>query len=85
MPGIECPIDGVTYKTPDLEAVLAAALITAHSSVHTTARTLPAEVKPEKAKRPTISPGASSQDWEYFKTRWGDYKTATGDHWIFRW
>ena len=34
-------------------------------------------VKPEKAKRPEISSEMSDEDWQYFLSRWEDYKKAT--------
>ena len=36
-----------------------------------------ASVKPEKLKRPTITIGNSTEDWNYFISRWGTYKSAT--------
>ena len=46
-----CPIPGGDYKTPDLDPPIVAALLNAHTTVHT--GTLPA--KEERVKRPTIS------------------------------
>ena len=37
-----------------------------------------ATAKPEKAKRPEIASEMSDEDWEYFLSRWEDYKKATG-------
>ena len=34
--------------------------------------------KPEKAKRPELSAETSDEDWVYFKSRWAEYKKATG-------
>ena len=34
--------------------------------------------KPEKAKRPELAAEMSDEDWAYFKSRWTDYKKATG-------
>ena len=34
--------------------------------------------KPEKAKRPELAAEMSDEDWVYFKSRWNDYKKATG-------
>ena len=33
--------------------------------------------KPEKAKRPELAAEVSDEDWEYFLSRWSDYKNAT--------
>ncbi|WAR10871.1 hypothetical protein MAR_035947 [Mya arenaria] len=34
MPAVDCPIPGCVYQTPDMEATIVAALLTAHSAVH---------------------------------------------------
>ena len=75
MPAIRCPIQGCTYITPDQDAVIVAALITAHSAAHTQGQSVAA--KAERVKRPTISAAGSSEDWEYFKSRWQEYVIAT--------
>ena len=75
---VQCPIDGCSYETPDLSDTIVAALITAHSSCHnrpTSNVEVPSKV--EKVKRPTISPAGTSEEWEYFISRWQDYKYAT--------
>ncbi len=74
MPIIQCPIEGCEYQTPDVESVVAAALITAHAISHQ-ARNDSAHV--EKVKRPTVSSAGTTQDWQYFKSRWNDYVRAT--------
>ncbi len=79
MPVVQCPIEGCEYETPDVDPVVAAALITAHSTSHqapwTRASSQPARVK--KVKRPSISPAGTTEDWHYFMTRWADYVKAT--------
>ena len=72
MPVVNCPFPDCNYKTDDLDAVIVAALLTAHSHTHSQA---PASVK--KIKRPTIAGGGTSSDWAYFETRWNDYAKAT--------
>ena len=74
MPVVQCPITGCEYATDDLDAVIVAALITAHSAEH--ARAAPA-ASTDKIKRPTISAGGTSSDWAYFETRWYEYVKAT--------
>ncbi len=71
MPAIRCPIEDCEYQTPDVESVVAAALITAHAISHQ------ASAHVEKVKRPTISSAGTTQDWQYFKSRWNDYVRAT--------
>lgn len=80
MPSVGCPIAGCPYTTPDLDAVIVAALLTTHGTTHTTP--LPGLVvdksaRVERVRRPSISPAGSSEDWSYFISRWKDYVTAT--------
>lgn len=77
MPVIQCPIEDCEYQTPDVEPVIAAALINAHAVSHRTpgGSTLTARV--EKVRQPSISPAGTTEDWQYFRLRWGDYVKAT--------
>lgn len=77
MPAIDCPIDGCTYVTPDVEAIIAAALLTTHATIHNKRTTDAVAAKVEKVKRPEISSAGSSEDWSYFTSRWQDYVEAT--------
>ena len=38
----------------------------------------PSAPKPEKVHRPTFDIDQTTERWEYYKSRWGNYKTATG-------
>ena len=80
MPTVRCPIDGCTYETPDVDPVIAAALITTHATTHQSPGGIPAApptARPEKVRRPQISPAGTTEDWQYFKSRWSDYVKAT--------
>ncbi|XP_066931785.1 uncharacterized protein [Clytia hemisphaerica] len=79
MPSVNCPVPGCNYATPDTEAVIVAALITAHAnSTHNgPAQAGQGTTKVEKVKRPTIVSSSTSEDWTYFLTRWNEYKQAT--------
>ena len=78
MPAIDCPIAGCDYTTPDVEAVVAAALITAHSTIHNVPATNHVtSAKIENVKRPIVSSAGTSEDWSYFLSRWNDYVAAT--------
>ena len=77
MPAVACPIEGCAYVTPDMDAIIAAALITAHATTHNTTSNQMAAVKVEKVKRPTISSAGTSEEWTYFIFRWTDYVEAT--------
>ena len=76
MPVIKCPVDGCDYSTPDLEAVIGAALLNAHTTTHQ-ARGPPQAARVERVKRPDISSAGTTEDWIYFQSRWGDYTKAT--------
>ena len=77
MPTVNCPITDCEYSTPDVEAVLAAALITTHATTHTAANVNVVTAKVEQVKRPTISSAGTSEEWAYFQWRWSDYADAT--------
>ena len=74
MPAVNCPIPGFDYVTGDLDAAIFAALITAHTTTHTSGNHA---AKVEKVKRPTITAAGTSEEWTYFQLRWKDYVTAT--------
>lgn len=78
MPSVNCPVPGCTYATPDTEAVIVAALLTTHATLHnSTGAAASGTAKVEKVKRPTIGLSSMSEDWTYFLTRWEEYKEAT--------
>jgi coenzyme F420-reducing hydrogenase gamma subunit len=77
MPSVSCPVPGCPYTTPDIDAVIVAALLTTHATQHSGNKATSLSHMLEKVKRPTITPASSSEDWSYFLTRWEEYKTAT--------
>ena len=77
MPVVKCPIEGCGYETPDVDAVIAAALITTHATSHQAPSQPTQAARVEKVKRPSISSAGTTEDWLYFKSRWGDYVKAT--------
>ena len=77
MPVVKCPIEGCGYETPDVNAVIAAALITTQAISHQAPSRPMQAAKVEKVKRPSISSAGTTEDWLYFKSRWGDYVIAT--------
>jgi len=74
MPVAACPIPGCTYTTDDVDAVIVAALLNAHTVTHTMT---PAAPRVEKVTRPTISSAGTCEEWAYFTTRWAEYVAAT--------
>ena len=79
MPARNCPIPNCTYKTDDVEDILAAAMLQGHFITHNTPPPAPSNShsKPEGSKRPTVSSGITTEEWNYFCTRWNNYKTST--------
>ena len=69
MPIIQCPIEGCGYETPDVEPVIAAALITTHATSHRTPSGSTQTARVEKVKRPNVSSAGTTEDWQYFKSR----------------
>ena len=51
MPVIDCPIADCEYATPDVDAIVAAALITTHAIIHNATASPAAIAKVEKVKR----------------------------------
>ena len=57
--------------------MVAAALITTHASVHAVPHPVAPAAKAEKVKRPCISSAGTTEEWQYFQSRWSDYVRAT--------
>jgi len=77
MPVVRCPITDCPYQTPDVEVVLAAALTTAHATTRGSSNGATPTARVEKVKRPSILLAGTTEDWQYFKSRWSDYVKAT--------
>ena len=73
---VQCPVTDCNYVTEDVTPELVTALIKLHAVSHEQPVSSTA-VKPEKVKRPTVALAGSSEDWQYFITRWNEYKAAT--------
>ena len=74
---VECPVAGCGYKTDDQDSIVVVQLLAMHNgAAHTQAAPAP-PMKVETVKRPTITSGGSTEEWEYFTTRWKDYVDAT--------
>jgi len=77
MPIIDCPIDGCTYATTDVEAAVVAALLMVHNNVHTGTAPATTKQKALKIDRPCISKGSSEEIWNSFCARWQLFKQGT--------
>jgi hypothetical protein len=73
MVNVQCPIADCDYETGDLDAAIVAALLTTHGHTHAAG----AAAKVEKVRRPSIKAAGSSEEWEYFLSRWTEYCDAT--------
>ena len=77
---VRCPVPGCEYETEESTKAFAVALLNAHTTTHAggiMAQNQTPSAKVEKLKRPTVSADATSEDWEYFLTRWGEYRKET--------
>jgi len=77
MPVVQCPIEGCKYDTPDVDPVLAAALITTHVTVPAAPHPVPSVSNAEKVKQSSISSARMTEGWQYFQLRWSDYLRVT--------
>ena len=81
MPFIRCPLTTCEYQTDDVEASVAAVLLTIHNNVHTAAPdSNNARVVRQRApqiERPKIGRGSSEESWNSFTTRWTLFKRGT--------
>ena len=81
---LPCTVADCDYKTPALPYEFAFQQMGTHradahqTSIATAAAPQPTNPKPEKVTRPTFDLNQSVEKWNYYKTRWGTYKTATG-------
>ena len=76
MPVIQCPIDLCTYKTEDVDVVVAAALLNLHATTHVKIQQPNSSVK--KPDRPEIDLETSEAEWAFFCSGWDIYKTRSG-------
>ena len=78
MPVIACPINGCAYVTDDVDAAIAAALLTVHNNVHMNApHHATSKQKAPKIQRPCITKGSTEEQWNAFIARWGMFKQGT--------
>ena len=74
MPVIECPLQSCTYKTPDVDASVAASLLIIHNNVHINANS--SKLKPPKMDRPRIGRDCSEEGWNIFRQKWTTFKDS---------
>ena len=81
MPAIGCPYPDCAFVTDDVDAVVAAALLTIHNNTHvnTGNAAAPADTrqKAPKIDRPTVTHGSTEEAWNAFLARWDMFKRGT--------
>ena len=75
MPVIKCP--RCDFETEDAEAIIAAAILNAHSTEHNSSGGKGNHARPPPVERPKLSAASPVADWEIFKSRWRSFKVAT--------
>ena len=76
MPNLKCP--RCDFRTGDYnEAVEAAAILTAHSTEHSSSGGSSSHARPPPVERPKLSQASPVADWKIFKSRWRSFKLAT--------
>ena len=74
---IKCPIPGCDYEIGDeVPNDCKNTVLQLHLQYHQSEAAQPA--KAEKLKRPCLSIDNSTEEWNYFVSRWENYKQATG-------
>ena len=72
-----CPVEECTYATPECENAAAIQLLTIHGYTHLPGPSTRQQQQLERAKRPTVDMGCTSEKWSFFKTQWVTYKKLT--------
>lgn len=75
---IDCPIPECEFKVgEEVPSDCKPAILQLHLLHHQTELNATTAAKAAKLKLPSISVGSSTEDWSYFLSRWGTYKSAT--------
>ena len=86
MPIVRCPFAGCDYATGDVEPAVGGPLLMIHGYTHMPVQAPPPgggagprpdTVKP-KVEKPTITAGASNDEWTNFQRDWSTYKSICG-------
>ena len=76
---LQCPIDSCPFRTPDVEVVGAAAVLTIHGSTHTSQPAAPTPAQPRGPKliRPKIKLNSTNEEWNAFIRRWNTFTVGS--------
>ena len=81
MPAIACPYPACIFVTDDVDAVVAAALLTIHNNTHANAGSAATladtRQKAPKIDRPSVTQGCTEENWNAFLARWNMFKRGT--------
>ena len=79
MPNVDCPVEGCPYRTGEMEAVLAAAVLTVHATAHAGGggNNSSGAARPPPMERPKLQINCPRADWEVFHAKWRSFKIAT--------
>jgi len=81
MPTIACPYPDCSFVTDDVDAVVAAVLLTIHNNTHVnpTAGTALGDgrQKAPKIDRPSVTQSSTEENWNAFLARWQMFKRGT--------
>ena len=76
MPDIQCPVVGCDYSTGDVDSVVVAALLNAHTvGAHTSSQPVK-QRQPPKVERPQLSDAIDEESWNAFKQDWTMFTRA---------
>ena len=71
-----CPFNDCQYSIPaGTDPAVVVQLLHMHQNAAHTRPTV--SINAEKVSRPKVKAGGSSEDWEYFSSRWSEYNQAT--------
>ena len=75
---IECPVTDCSFKLGEnVPNDCKASMLQLHLVEHQKQLNVSVTAKPDKLRRPSLTVGSSTEEWNYFSTRWTTYKTAT--------
>ena len=79
MPNVQCPVPNCPYKTGEQEPGVVAALLIAHTTVHTSAPASPPATtrrRPPKVNRPNLADNLTEVSWNAFLQDWETFVRA---------
>ena len=77
MPDIHFPVIGCDYSTGDVDSVVVAALLNAHTvGAHTSSQPARQQRQPPKVDRPQLSDALDEESWIAFKQDWAMFTRA---------